>query len=269
MSNTAYIEALRSAASALEHGRYETAIKKLNLAFGGLEHLLDSKTQTLPPMPPTRTGEPLNRDRGAYAMRALQQFANDTEGGELDCALRDLLGDLMHLCHQERLKDGGEPVSFEDELERARDFFKDELFEEAERMAYWNRPNHTAGCYEEHEPGSSPCDIDPDYPQCVVYERGSKVRCGRMATGDIPGIGGVCAYHAQDRVASLGPPTEEDKAKADPANTEFRSDLKASPGAVVGPFDGILDAFKGATTYSLAVKTDQGKGVSESTHKLK
>jgi hypothetical protein len=126
-TNKQYANALRSAASALEHGRYSTAIKKLNKVFGDLQFAKDKK---LPAAPPTRSGDLLNEDRAAWAMRALTQFANDTEGGEMDNALSDLLGDLMHACNLDVIKQ-----DFDNELERARQYFREELAEDPDVAA--------------------------------------------------------------------------------------------------------------------------------------
>lgn len=124
---TAQAETLRSAASALEHGRYSTAIKKLNKAFGGLKHLVDNSD--LPPLP-QHDGEPTPTDKAQYALRALTQYALDTASGEMDNALSDFLADAMHLCHLGLLKDSaGNTQDFHNELERGGRHYDAEIAE--------------------------------------------------------------------------------------------------------------------------------------------
>lgn len=132
LSGKEQAEALRSAASALDHGRYTTAIKRLNQAFGGLSHLLH-KRDDLPPMPVDNGGEPTNNDRAQWALRAFTQFARDTSGG--DFYLRDLLCDLMHLCDDtKKMKKfcKGNVFDFDNELEAARNFYNEEITEKQE-----------------------------------------------------------------------------------------------------------------------------------------
>lgn len=71
--------------------------------------------------------EPTNKIRAAWAEKALDVFRTETKC-DRDTAVRDLLGDLMHLCHQQEDVYG----NFGDELERGLDFFQEELAEENE-----------------------------------------------------------------------------------------------------------------------------------------
>lgn len=74
----------------------------------------------LPPDP-----EMMNDKRAACAWRALEAFMEAT-GTDPHDAVADLLCDLMHAC--DRLKD--EVGLFEEQLERARGFYREETWED-------------------------------------------------------------------------------------------------------------------------------------------
>lgn len=61
-----------------------------------------------------------NRKRASRARAALTDYAEDTADFPHQYAVRDLLSDLMHFCHQHKM------LSFEAELDAARFNFREE-----------------------------------------------------------------------------------------------------------------------------------------------
>lgn len=126
-SNKKQANLLRSAASALDHGRYSTAMKKLQAAIGGCERLLDSTG--LPPLPEVIGCEATNLNRAQWALRAVTQFAKDTglstdlSVGEMPTAVGDLLCDIMHLCDSGLI---GKEINFHERLSAATGHYGEE-----------------------------------------------------------------------------------------------------------------------------------------------
>lgn len=69
----------------------------------------------------TPNDPPTNADRAERARDTLQRYTDMYEGGDAEPAMRDLLCDMMHWCHQ---YEGG--PTFESELATARQHFVEE-----------------------------------------------------------------------------------------------------------------------------------------------
>jgi hypothetical protein len=75
--------------------------------------------------------EPTNKDRAAWAMVAVNAFAEETgmdnAGEELPAIVGDLLADIMHLCNQNG-------IDFAQVLDTGKDLFDGEIIEEADAL---------------------------------------------------------------------------------------------------------------------------------------
>lgn len=76
----------------------------------------------LPPDP-----EMMNDKRAAWAWKAIEAFM-DVTGTEPQDAVADLLCDLMHAC--DRFRDEPDIGGFEEQLDRARGFYREETADE-------------------------------------------------------------------------------------------------------------------------------------------
>jgi len=69
----------------------------------------------LPPDP-----EELNDERAAWAQHCVIEFIGQTGVDDLDCAVGDLLADIMHLCDRIGVK-------FDEQLSNAKDHYAEEI----------------------------------------------------------------------------------------------------------------------------------------------
>lgn len=141
LTNKDIAKQLRGAASAIEHGRHQTAHKKLAKAVAGmnLPAVPQASTfETLKHMQAVRFvysgSEPTNEHRASWAGASLALFADNTgvDVEELDADpetyVCDLLADLMHWCRKNE-------VAFN--TDRAQNHFDEEVTEEkAEKEHY-------------------------------------------------------------------------------------------------------------------------------------
>lgn len=76
------------------------------------------------PQPSSLPADPdqQNNDRAKWAEAAILAFMVET-GTDAECAIGDLIADLMHWCDRSN-------VDFEAKLQLARDYYKDETFDE-------------------------------------------------------------------------------------------------------------------------------------------
>jgi hypothetical protein len=102
----------------------ESAMRKIRAQIRRMNHRLNE------------TGaDPSNADRALWGALAVAHFASITGRAESlhadsETVLSDLLADLMHWCDVERPRELQKSIGFDSALERARNYYKEELGDE-------------------------------------------------------------------------------------------------------------------------------------------